>query len=151
MQILIIFLALLLTGCADDGAFDFSEIRLDTTNNFFREPNEGKPSPDDSVNGSGSNPVCLEIQNIGGGFLWKPISESNGNLVVLFPKEFTETFQSVTVNGESGNFSGFANGDRQHWRFSLPGGDYQSPATIIAESLNGECQWIVSNTSERAE
>ena len=143
---------LLLASCADDGSFDFSRVETNTTTTTItREPNEGVPSPDDSIDGSGTNPICLTVQDIGNGFLWKPVSESNGNLVVLFPKDFTETFQSVTVNGESGNFSGFANGDRQHWRFSKSGAEYEAPAIVKAISMGGECEWVIPNPSERTE
>ena len=143
-------LLLLLASCAGEGSFDFS--RTDTsTITINREPNEGNPSPDDSVNGSGSNPECLTVQDINEGFLWKPESDSNGNLVVLFPKNFTEKFQSVSVNGELGVFAAFANGNRQHWRFSKPGSNYEATAMVKAISMGGECEWVIPNPAERTE
>jgi hypothetical protein len=153
MQILIIFLALLLIGCADDGAFNFSTVETTTTtiNNFEPEPNEGQSSENDSMDGSGSNPVCTEAQRLVKDGLFKPISDSDGNAVFLAPSIFTEKFLKVTLNGEVGRFTGFANGGRQHWRFIMPGSEYEAPATIVAESLNGECVFIVPNPSERTE
>lgn len=65
-------------------------------------------------------------------FLWKPISDSNGNLVVIFPASFNGRISNVAVNGERGTFSSIANGNRTHWRFSKPGSAYQAPAKVTA-------------------
>lgn len=56
------------------------------------------------------------------GFLWKPISESNGKLVVLVPEGGKNG--GCSVNGEGGAYSGTANGGREHYRYSKPGGAY---------------------------
>lgn len=143
---LIILLTVFLAGCADDGAFDFSRMVSENNNETIQNNNEGGALPE---NGSGENPICLSVQGIDGpnGFLWKPISESNGNLVVLFPTEYSVKFESVVIDGEQGRFADFANGNRQHWRFSKPGSQYLG--RVVAESMNGECVWQVSNPSER--
>ncbi len=55
-------------------------------------------------------------------FLWKPVSDSNGNLVVILPAKFNNLIDGpVTVNGTPGRFTSVANGNRSHWRFDKPG------------------------------
>lgn len=70
------------------------------------------------------------------GFLWKPVSESTGKLVVLTKgeseakiyKAIEEPIGSGTYIKsefvESGVFSSIANGGRHHYRFSKPGSGY---------------------------
>ncbi len=91
-----------------------------------------------------------------GGFLWKPISDSNGNLVVLMPSEISSEVESVVIkdkNGnvlESGKFSAIANGGRAHFRFSKPGSAYGQSVTVEAKLKNGRvCQFQVGDTSKR--
>lgn len=91
----------------------------------------------------------------GGGdqrFLWKPVSENNGKLVVLLPARLTGKVNqgSVTVNGESGNYSGVHNGGREHYRYSKPGGSYDAPAKINASlKAGGSESWTVTSPSSR--
>ncbi len=85
----------------------------------------------------------------GGGFLWKPVSDSNGNLVVLLPSQYNGKVSSVSVNGERGSFSGIANGNRTHWRFSKPGAAYGSNARVVAATSGGNVSWTVPNGGAR--
>ena len=85
----------------------------------------------------------------GGGFLWKPVSDSNGNLVVLLPSQYNGKVSSVSVNGERGSFSGIANGNRTHWRFSKPGAAYGSNAKVVATTSGGNVTWNVPNGAAR--
>ena len=63
--------------------------------------------------------------------LWKPASDSDGNLVVLLPAMFNGIIDGgVTVNGEKGRFTSVANGNRSHFRFSKPGSAYGSNAQV---------------------
>ena len=95
-----------------------------------------------------------------GGFLWKPKSDSNGNLVVLLPAEISNNISSVVLKDlegnvlEAGTFSSLANpdekGDRAHYRFSKPGGSYGSSVIVEATMNNGEVYtYQINNTSER--
>lgn len=84
-----------------------------------------------------------------GGFLWKPVSDSNGNLVVLLPSQYNGKVSSVSVNGERGSFSGIANGNRTHWRFSKPGAAYGSNARVVATTSGGNVSWTVPNGGAR--
>lgn len=152
-------LLLFLASCADDGSFDFSRTETNTNSNNTSiqiEQNENGQQSSNPSQGSGSNPICQSVQSFGDGTLSKPISDSDGNLVFLFSKRFTEKFIKVTlIDGsgftEEGRFSGFGNGGRQHYRFSKPGAEYVAPLRIIAESLNGECEFIVEDPSQRTE
>ncbi|MCB0324602.1 MAG: hypothetical protein KDD69_13560 [Bdellovibrionales bacterium] len=82
-------------------------------------------------------------------FLWKPESEQDGNLVVLFPPHLTGAIQSAGVyrsdSGsaadllEAGRFSGdTANGGRAHFRFTKPGAAYAGAKFVIATLEGGE-------------
>lgn len=136
--------------------------RGDNTNNdityvFNPEPNEGNLS-DGSGDGPGvgPNPICLATpQGVDGPgeFLWKPFSDSDGRLVILFPAKYNAEFSSVAVvNASIGTieqcrFAGFANGNRQHWRCPRSGDAYTG--RVVAESVNGSCLWQVSNPAIR--
>ena len=105
------------------------------------------------------NPVChrrIQRPDGHGGFLWKPVSDAGG-LVVLFPKEYDVPFSRVMVyrkgkkkaykRRERLRFTGFANGNRQHWRGRLEGSDYTGRIRV----KNGDkiCRWRVRNPEER--
>lgn len=61
------------------------------------------------------------------GFLWKPVSESDGKLVTLMPDSLTGRVQQVNLFDKKGNvidtgrFAGNANGGRDHYRFNVEG------------------------------
>ena len=151
-------LVLALNACGD-GNFDFSQVdnSIDNSVTNIKEPNEATAVPDAGPqDGIGINPVCSVTKGPDGsnGFLYKPVSDSDGKLVVLFPSEFTEKFQSVKIVDaggltEFGKFSSFGNGNRQHWRFSKAGSEYVAPLRIVAESLGGECTWRINDSSIR--
>jgi len=89
-------------------------------------------------------------------FLFKPVSESDGNLVVLLPSSLTGLISSASLIGpdgtliESGRYSGVGNGDRTHFRFSKPGSSYPANLTVQAKLDNGETvSFNVANPSER--
>ncbi len=73
------------------------------------------------------------------GFLWKPVSDSDGRLVVLSPRALTGKVVAMTVRTaggakiETSTYRGPGNGDREHHRFKKPGRDY--PAGCIAQFL----------------
>ncbi len=85
-------------------------------------------------NGESSSGVALDGAN---GFLFKPESDSNGNLVVLLPEVMTGNVLGISLKGENdevleeGAYGGVGNGEREHFRFSQPGGNY--PANLIVE------------------
>jgi hypothetical protein len=133
---------------------------VDNSDNSIRiEPNESQPTPNSPSTSDQNNPSCATNANTidgPGGFLWKPNSESDNNLVVLFAASYDLQFQSVEalrVDGgiDAGTFSGFANGGRQHFRFPSPGSAYTGQLTVAnpqGDTLE-ECTWIVSNPEVR--
>lgn len=92
------------------------------------------------------------------GFLFKPTSESDGNLVVLLPSRLTGLVSGLSIVGpdgqvtESGRYRGIGNGGREHFRFSKPGGQYANGSTVQAKLITGEIvRYLISNTSQRTE
>jgi|GEM_PF-809439 len=92
------------------------------------------------------------------GFLFKPISDSDGRLAVLLPSGLAGLVKGVALMGqngeviESGRYSGNGNGGRDHYRFSKPGGDYPDGLTVQVTLLTNEIvRYLVRETSERME
>jgi hypothetical protein len=95
----------------------------------------------------------------GGGFLWKPTSDKNGDLVILLPKKLTGKAQEVRVlspDGKKtlgkGRYSGVGNGDREHFRFSKPGSAYPDKAIVYIKLEDGTTRHLrINDTSRRIE
>ncbi|MCB0317327.1 MAG: hypothetical protein KDD56_01120 [Bdellovibrionales bacterium] len=90
------------------------------------------------------------------GFLWKPESESDGNLVVLLPSEFNDLVSSVVLTHEDkvldeGRFAGNEhNGSRGHYRFGKSGGDYPDGLKVEVRFDDGTIvKYDIPKTSER--
>ncbi len=111
---------------------------------------------------SGSKPSSVGSSSPGSrnGFLWKPVSDSNGKLAVLLPSnlagkvETTEIYADLPSNGgtplDKGRFSGNANGSRDHFRFSKPGGAYPDGAYVVATLKDGsQLTFQIKDSSER--
>lgn len=115
----------------------------------------------DAISNSVSVNSSSGSSNNGNGFLWKPVSESNGNLVVLFPPNLTGNISSAGIYSslppsyenliEEGDFSGDNhNGGRAHFRFSKPGGSYPDGVYVVAQLSNGEsATFEIENSSSR--
>ena len=73
-------------------------------------------------------------------FLWKPISEGDGNLVVLMPKGSTDT--SLSIKDSSGNVietaqkTGTYEDGRPMFRFSKPGASYGSNVSVGGQTIS---------------
>jgi hypothetical protein len=94
----------------------------------------------------------------GAGFLFKPVSESDGKLVVLLPPRLTGLVQGLSLVGpngeviESGRYTGNGNGGREHFRFSRAGAQYPDGAMVQATLATGELvRYIIRETSQRTE
>ncbi len=80
---------------------------------------------------------------IGGGFLFKPISEGDGNLVVLLPTSMSGDVAGLTIRDSNGQIldTGRGLGDyddgRPLFRFSSPGGAYPENITVSALMNDG--------------
>jgi hypothetical protein len=109
---------------------------------------------------SASTPVNLgSALTKGGGFLWKPVSDKNGDLVVLLPKKLTGKVHEVRVlspDGKTtlstGKYSGVGNGNREHFRFSEPGSSYPDGSIVLIQLNDGTTRHIkIKETSKRVE
>ncbi len=94
------------------------------------------------------------------GCLWKPVSESNGKLIVLVNTGFRKHIHSLkifrnTTNEflEDGTFAtDTANGCRPHYRFTKPGSQYGSDIRVELNLLNGVVfNHVVPNGASRHE
>jgi hypothetical protein len=132
-------------------------------NNYIKDYVNGSSSGGSSFTGSGGSAgtfTGLADEGCGryskGSFLWKPVSESNGKLVVLIPSVYTghtkrNTARILSEGGstiETGNAKAFtgANGDREHYSFDKAG--YSYPKNIyFAIDLNGggTAKWRIEN------
>ena len=133
-------------------AFDNEEVSADTSTHGLNESSSNFKS----LVSSGS---AMDGE---GGFLWKPVSDSNGKLVVLLPANLSHEITQVLLKDESGNvleegqFSSFGNadsvGERAHYRFKKAGGDYPNGTIVEVTLQNGETvTYTVSNTSSRCD
>jgi hypothetical protein len=94
-----------------------------------------------------------------GGFLWKPVSDKNGDLAVLLPKQYTGKVKQVRVLNADGSkvlakgrYSGVGNGAREHYRFNKPGSGYPDGAIVLIEMENGALRHLkIKDTAKRTE
>lgn len=80
-----------------------------------------------------------------GEFLWKPVSDKDGKLAVLLPKQYTGKVASVKIisskDGSTlakGKYSGVGNGDREHFRFSKSGGSFPDGSIVHVTLKDGQ-------------
>ena len=100
----------------------------------------------------------VRVQGAGSGFLWKPISDSDGKLAVLLPQELTGKVSGVKIlspSGEAvatGRNTGVGNGDREHFRFDRQGGAFPDGAIVEITLTSGETRRVeINETSSRVE
>jgi hypothetical protein len=93
-----------------------------------------------------------------GGFLYKPVSDSDGRLVVLLPPSMAGQIKRVSlVNAkgkviERGQFSGNANGGRDHFRFQRAGGKYPDNLEVRVTLATGKVmRYLIDETAKRQE
>jgi hypothetical protein len=114
-----------------------------------------------------SEPTAGKGAHIGGGgtseagsagFLFKPVSDSDGKLAILLPARLAGLVKGVTLVGpngeviEKGRYTGNGNGGRDHFRFSKAGGRYPDGLTVQVTMMNDEVmRYIIRETSERNE
>lgn len=141
--LLISLLAILFSGCELDRE----------ENDIFNDSDDGGGPPPISNNINDDDDNDLPSDGLKGDntFLWKPVSESNGKLVVLIPANLSGSpVGTVIVNdNESGKYSGNHNGNRDHFRFSKPGSAYGNAVTVTLNKSGKTREWIVPNGSQR--
>lgn len=103
-------------------------------------------------------PATLDPAKLTSGFLWKPQSDNDKKLVVLFPTGFVGRHKEAYVIGadgvrENGKFSGeSSNGNRVHYRFGKAGGSYKAPALAVIKLKDGSVfSYKIANPAARTE
>jgi len=115
-------------------------------------------SPGDSAPGTSSNsggtgggaPKDSEpLPEMPEGFLYKPISHSDGNLIMLLPSGKGGFANVITPDGTKyeGRYTVTAHGDREHYRFDQPGESFPNGSTI--ETSAGS--FTIEDSSQRYE
>ena len=116
--------------------------------------------PSNGTSGSVSSPESVAVpgKEVDGadGFLFKPVSDSDGKVAVLLPSSLTGTIEKVvfeTINGEvleEGRYSGVGNGGREHYRFSKTGAEYESNLVVNVFMKDGTNKtYEISDPSKR--
>jgi len=89
-----------------------------------------------------------------GQFLWKPVSDKDGNLAILIPSKLTGKIKSVVVLSPDkskvlgrGSYSGVGNGNREHFRFSKSGGEYPDKSIALVTLKDGSKQYVTIRDS----
>jgi hypothetical protein len=115
-------------------------------------------SIEEASTGKSASAHASNTSNGSGDFLFKPRSDTNGNLVVLLPPRLTGLATGVRLVSpdgqvlESGRYTGNGNGGREHFRFNKPGGNYPDGLTVEVLLRTGEVvRYLIEETSERKE
>ena len=148
------WMLLILYGCGEFEELpniDIEELPDEITGSDELDPPD--PIMEDVVK---SNPICTKVMRANDGnegFLWRD-GDHTGHLVVLLPKRFTAPFVSVTALRKDGTrdrlrYTGFANGDRQHWRGDAPSRTYKSNSLVIAKEPGNKCEWQIARAGRR--
>jgi len=140
-------------GCEIDGSDDDSSAGHQAPSETSTEaPKESSSSSSGSSSSSSSGGGLA-------GFLWKPISEGDGNLVILLPSSLTGNVERLSVSGADGSEissnirrSCCNNGNREHFRFDDPGAAYGNDLTVTAHLKDGETiSWSIPNGGSRVD
>ncbi|PKL49012.1 MAG: hypothetical protein CVV42_07535 [Candidatus Riflebacteria bacterium HGW-Riflebacteria-2] len=118
------------------------------------EQNDKTPGSDNAGGAPGTT-----VMGSGGGFLWKPISESRGGVaVILLPSKYRhEQFnKKIWINGQTNEVldwrPDYANGNRMHIFLKKKGAQYGGPVTIeLGLAKGGRVKWEVTNGANRTE
>ena len=148
-------------GCEIDGSEDVNA----AVNETFAETTQTTGTPAESSScSSSSSPSTTSAStsssssggSSSGGFVWKPVSEGDGNLVILLPPNLTGNVAGVVVFHEgsgqtvTGRYTGVHNGGREHFRFLQPGAAYGEGLTVTAQLKSGGTKsWSVPSGARR--
>lgn len=119
-------------------------------------PNNGNVSIVSSSNGQ------ISEQNLDGpgGFVWKPVSDSDSKLVVLLPALYAGMIKKVEVHSslpptedtklEEGEYKYDSNGGRPTFRFNKPGSQYGDNLHVVAYKEDGSMlSWSIKDGGQR--
>lgn len=124
---------------------------------------EPEPQPPAVTNAPPQDPLPIGTgepnparpQDYAAGFLWKPVAESDGKLVVLIPSKFTGHISEVWMElqgtrVETGKGVGLFNGNRWHVRFSKVGAAYTDGVSIVCKTdSRRRWYWTIPDTARR--
>lgn len=88
------------------------------------------------------------------GFLWKPVSDSNGNAVVLFPSNLRARKAKFVKNGvviEKPYYSGNGNGGRDHFRSRNSPSFFPENFTVMATAAGSIHCWLIEDPTLRVD
>jgi hypothetical protein len=115
------------------------------------DPPAQPPAPPPAQPGQPMDPKDLKA-----GAIWKPVSESDGKLVVLLPSKLTAAGTYARLRAEptgpvleNPSRVAIANGDRKHSWFSKPGGRYPSGTWFTSDAGGYRYAWKVIKTASR--
>ncbi|HMO01623.1 MAG TPA: hypothetical protein PKD37_03180 [Oligoflexia bacterium] len=117
----------------------------------------GCPTTDGSGAKDNVDPARANRMMKTGEFLWKPVSDSNGKLVILTPSKYSKLVKKVEILSpdgknvlERGKYRGIANGNRAHFRFSKEGSAYPNNSIVRITLSNGKVMTVrIADTSQR--
>jgi hypothetical protein len=117
-----------------------------------------KRSIEEASNGKSASAGGVSTTAGDAGFLFKPVSDSDGKLAILLPPRLTGLVQGLRLLSpsgdalETGRYSGNGNGGREHFRFTKPGAQYPDGLAVEVTLKGGEIvRYIIEETSERNE
>jgi len=131
---------LLVTGCGGSSEEDHF-VFDDQNQNIATNPNPPAETPSPTDPADPTEPVARAPSAETGSsenFVWKPISEADGNAVVLLPasSSASELLLFGPFGEERGSYQGRTNGSRPTFRFSLPGCAYAPYVQTEADDGN---------------
>jgi hypothetical protein len=117
-----------------------------------------KRSLDEASNGKSASTATATGTGTDAGFLFKPVSDSDGKLAILLPPRLTGLAQSLRLMSpsgevlETGRYAGNGNGGREHFRFTKPGAGYPDGLTVEVTLKGGDiARYFIEETSQRNE
>jgi hypothetical protein len=133
---------------------DLSGILVDEINiNSFSDSDE-TPTPE-TPSPRAPNPRCAGVADSREHLLYKPVSDTSGNAVVVFDSKYSQEFAAVKIELKDGTFAegwwkGLAlwgnpdvGGPRQHWRTNVRSSQIKDNALIIATDSDQECRFTI--------
>jgi len=120
----------------------------------------GSISGSGSILPNGSSLSGSQSLDGGGGFLWKPISESDGKLAILLPQLMAGMVEKLEIHSSlppdenskvaTGDYKTDSNGGRPTFRFDKPGDDYGNDLHVVAYNKDGTtATWSISDGGAR--
>lgn len=132
--------------------------------NTFEEsskPGEINPAPTPEPQ-RGKNPSCT------GGthpstdhLLYKPVSDTTGNVVLVFDSKYKQAFESVQIQLRDGSYTDAwwkglelwgnpdSGGERQHWRTNVRASEVRNNALILIEDKSQKCRFALPGSSTK--